>query len=238
MSVAIATQERMMEINDLSVLAETRLFRGFSLSETASFVEHAGGAVQRFERGSIVLFRGDSLRSIGIVLEGELAGLVETSEGQVTVISEMKKGFVFGDVLSGSSGTSPVTLEARDDTRVIWIEFSRILALCCQEKEYGTFLRNFIEEISDKYFALSQRVRILSERKLRNKITVYLSQLRKQQGSDTVMIPQENRFQLADYLGCDRAALSRELGRMSNEGLIILGKNTVTLNKIGEPDEA
>lgn len=221
---------------DLALIAETRLFRGFSLSETKRFIELAEGQEQHFERDMIVLFRGDTLRSIGIVLEGCLTGLIETSEGQVTVINEMTKGSVFGDVLSGSSGTSPVTLVAIDDTRVLWIDFSRILSLCCQEKEFSVFLRNFIEEISDKYFALSQRVRILSERKLRNKVMEYLKQLRNQQGSNNVKFPQATRSQLADYLGCDRAALSRELGMMVKEGIIQINRDKVKVINNAEAD--
>lgn len=42
------------------------------------------------------------------------------------------------------------------------------------------------------------------------------------------MIP-FNRQQLADYLNLDRSALSKELGKMRNDGLIEYNKNTFVI---------
>ena len=47
-------------------------------------------------------------------------------------------------------------------------------------------------------------------------------------GSDTFDIPFD-RQQLADYLNLDRSALSKELGKMRDEGLLEFYKNTFKL---------
>ena len=47
----------------------------------------------------------------------------------------------------------------------------------------------------------------------------YLSEEAKRQGSSVVTIP-FNRQQLADFLSVDRSAMSNELGKMRDDGLI------------------
>ena len=56
----------------------------------------------------------------------------------------------------------------------------------------------------------------------------YLANLSAKQKSQSLTLP-FNRQQLADYLNLDRSALSKELGKMRNEGLISFHKNAITL---------
>ena len=73
--------------------------------------------------------------------------------------------------------------------------------------------------VSDKYFLLSRRVDLLVLKSLRAKVCAYLLSEAEQQGSLTFSIP-FSRIQLADYLNCDRSALSRELSLMQRDGLL------------------
>mgnify|MGYP001086191888 CR=1 FL=1 len=54
-----------------------------------------------------------------------------------------------------------------------------------------------------------------------------------EQGSSSFSIPFD-RQQLADYLGVDRSALSKELGRMRNEGILTFRKNHFQLHRTVE----
>jgi len=52
----------------------------------------------------------------------------------------------------------------------------------------------------------------------------------RKQGSSTFEIP-FNRQQLADYLNVDRSALSKELGKMKEEGILDFHKNVFRLSQ-------
>ena len=93
-------------------------------------------------------------------------------------------------------------------------------------------LQNLVRTISDKYFLLSRRVDLLLLKSLRAKVCAYLLSEAEQQGSMTFTIP-FSRIQLADYLNCDRSALSRELSTMQKEGLIDTYRSSF---KLLEPD--
>ena len=63
---------------------------------------------------------------------------------------------------------------------------------------------------------------------IREKLISYLSEEAKKQNSPRITIP-FNRQQLADYLSVDRSAMSNELGKMRDEGLLEFEKNRFRL---------
>ena len=89
-------------------------------------------------------------------------------------------------------------------------------------------MHNLVCTISDKYFALNRRVALRSLKSLRSKLCAYLLEGSARAGADTFTIP-FSRAGLADYLNCERSALSREISRMRDEGLIETYKNSFKL---------
>ena len=73
--------------------------------------------------------------------------------------------------------------------------------------------------MGERYFALDRRLELLMCKNLRTRIGRWLLGQAEAAGSDTFTVPL-TRAALADHLGCDRSALSRELGRMQREGLL------------------
>ena len=65
---------------------------------------------------------------------------------------------------------------------------------------------------------LNQKMRILAQNRLRNRIKLYLQMLPAKPGGELHL--DMGRGELADYLCVDRSALSRELGRMQKEGIL------------------
>ena len=76
---------------------------------------------------------------------------------------------------------------------------------------------------------LIQKLGHMSKRTTREKLISYLSEQAKKQKSGTFLIPL-NRQQLADFLSVDRSAMSNELCKMRDEGLLTFEKNKFTLN--------
>ena len=89
-------------------------------------------------------------------------------------------------------------------------------------------LQNWLETISDKYFALDRRLELICCKSLRGRICMWLLEQRKRCGADTFTTSM-NRTELAAFLNCDRSALSRELSRMQEEGLIELFRGSFKL---------
>ena len=82
--------------------------------------------------------------------------------------------------------------------------------------------------ISEKNRKLVQKLGHMSQRTTREKLISYLSEQAKQNNSSKFEIP-FNRQQLADFLSVDRSAMSNELGKMRDEGLLMFERNRFEL---------
>ena len=91
-------------------------------------------------------------------------------------------------------------------------------------------LSNLLQVSMQKNLLLSNRIFCTSPKTIRSRLLTYFSRLSVKYGSSTIQIP-FNRQQLADYLNLDRSALSKELGKMQQDGLIEYHKNMIYLAK-------
>lgn len=220
-----------MKTEYLELLVSVPLFKGYTTESVKEFIESNTCSVTEHYKDEVVLVRGQKVRCIAIVLSGSLVGQIESRDGTVTTINYLEKGSVFGDVLSGSSGNSPVTVISKSACTLLWLELSKVLEYSDPLHNHNLFLQNYIREVSNKYFALHERVQILCERKMRDKILAYFGSLSAKQSSSKIMLPQHTRNELANYLGCDRSALTRELSNMEKENIIKIDKRIVIINE-------
>ena len=161
---------------------------------------------------------GAPSRRVGVVLTGSIEAYRPAPGGARTPITHMGPGGVSGDVLGGSSLDSPVTVVASAPCEALLFPYEKLLQPDGSAARQR-LLQNLVRTISDKYFLLSRRVDLLVMKTLRAKVCAYLLSEAEQQGSMTFTIP-FSRIQLADYLNCDRSALSRELSLMQRDGLL------------------
>ena len=142
------------------------------------------------------------------MLEGSITAVKSTPDGASVAITHMRPGGLFGDVLSGSSQKSPVTVMATTSCLALYLPYQKIIRPCAKlHSAHLQLMQNLVLTISDKYFALDRRVELLICKSLRARISLWL-------------LDEAHRAGLAEYLNCDRSALSRELSRMQHDGLI------------------
>ena len=212
--------------NDLPLLQSTTLFSGLSAEELQALLTRLGAVERSFGRGEVLVLAGAPSRRVGVVLSGELEAYRPGPEG-----ARVEPGGVFGDVLGGSSLASPVTVLAATACEVLLVPYEQLL-LSDGSPAHQRVLQNLVRTISDKYFLLSRRVDLLVLKSLRAKVCAYLLNESERAGSLTFSIP-FSRVQLADYLNCDRSALSRELSLMQKDGLLDTFKSSF---KLLDPD--
>lgn len=213
--------------NHLSLLQSTSLFSGLGTEELRVLLGQLGAVVRSYAKGESLVIAGEPNRRVGIVLTGGLEAFRPAPNGARVPITHIEPGGVFGDVLSGSSLASPVTVQAAMPCEVLLIPYERLL-LSDGSAAHQRVLQNLVRTISDKYFALSRRIDLLVLKSLRAKVCAYLLSEAERAGSLTFTIPY-SRIQLADYLNCDRSALSRELSLMQKDCLLDTYKSSFKL---------
>ena len=119
---------------------------------------------------------------------------------------------------------------ALEDSAVIFFDVKRIISVCPSAcKFHSIAVQNLFFAISEKNRKLVRKLGVMSRRTTREKLIAYLSDEAKRQRSSSFSIP-FNRQQLADFLSVDRSAMSNELCRMRDEGLLEFEKNRFVLH--------
>ena len=143
-----------------------------------------------------------------------------SEDGNLLTIDRLSRGRVFGETLVCSmSQDSPIQIDALNDTEVLYLDFDPLLL----QQENGCPYRmrvtaNLLQEMGRGALFLNQKMRILAQNRLRNRIKVYLQGLPVASNGEIRL--EMGRGEMADYLCVDRSALSRELGRMQKEGIL------------------
>lgn len=217
--------------NYLSLLRSTPLFAGLEEAQLRLLLSQLHAWTRSYGRGEALILAGQPNRRVGVLLSGGLEAYRPVPGGGRVPITHLEPGDVFGDVLGGSSLASPVTVVASCPCEALLFPYERLLQPI-DSPAHTLVLRNLVRSISDKYFLLSRRVDLLVMKSLRGKICAYLLGEAERAGSLTFTIP-FSRIQLADYLNCDRSALSRELSLMQRDGLLDTYKSSF---KLLDPD--
>ena len=137
---------------------------------------------------------------------------------------------MFGEAYAApDSGAILNDVAAIEDSAIVLFDINKILTTCPSAcKFHSTVIKNLYFAISAKNRSLMQKLSHMSNRSTREKLMSYLSEEAKKQNSSTFSI-HFNRQQLADFLSVDRSAMSNELCKMRDEGLLQFHKNNFTL---------
>ena len=135
-------------------------------------------------------------------------------------MARQRPGDVFGELLMAAQMPSPVSLRCAQMTEVLFLPLEGILGGCDKCCPCHVLLRrNLLQLTGRKFWQQQRRTMYLSQPSLRQRILLYLHDVQREAGGDTFTIPY-NREELSTFLGVNRSALSRELGRMQQEGML------------------
>ncbi len=208
-------------MEELALLANCPLFLGMTQSQRTAFLAALPPDLRSYAPGESLLAAGERVQSIGILLAGRAEAQKTTPGGRPFTVARLGPGSVYGDVLSSSGAQSPVSISARSACRSLRLPYARLFSPAFEQAApcHSLFLKNLLRVISEKYFTLDARLDLLLLRGLRPRIAAFLLAEAARRESQSFFIP-HTRASLAETLGCERSALSRELSRMAKEGLI------------------
>ena len=197
------------------------LFDGIKDEQLTEAIKLLNGRIRKVEKDDFIVQLGGVLRNAGLLLKGKIESSFQNENYDQITMHTFGGGYLFGEaIVINSAKNSPVQVRAVEDSIVLFIDLSAIY-----QSEIASTLRmilaeNLIKSLARKNLILNQKVRILSQKSLRDRILIYLGTLPKDKNG-FVKIP-FTQTALAEYLGVNRSALSRELGRMQNEKLLIV----------------
>ena len=214
----------------IPVLKRTKLFAGVGDEDIVSMLSCLGTRLCTYKKGEYVLRQGERLSDILVLAEGSLHIQKDDYWGNRSILGHIGVGEIFGEAYTApESGTLLNDVIAVESSTVFFFDVKRVISTCSSACRFHTMVvQNLFFAISEKNRGLVQKLDYMSRRTTREKLISYLSEEAKKQNSASITIP-FNRQQLADYLSVDRSAMSNELCRMRDEGLLEFEKNRFRL---------
>ncbi len=214
----------------IAVLKETQLFAGVGEEEIGAMLHCLGARQGSYKKGDYVFRQGDYVSDITVLVKGSLHIQRDDYWGNRSIVHSIGIGELFGEAYAApDSGALLNDVAAVEDSTVLFFDIGRILRVCSSAcKFHGLVVQNLFYAMSEKNRKLLQKLGYMAKRSTREKLISYLSEEARRQHSGTFTIP-FNRQQLADFLSVDRSAMSNELCKMRDEGLLLFERNQFTL---------
>ena len=206
------------------------LFDRIAFSDFENMLRCLSAKTVRYKKGNVILLSGDAVSFVGLILSGSVQMIKEDEDGRSAIFTELAVPDIFGEVFACAGiSHSPVTVQAAEDSEILFIDYKRIITSCSSACPFHSkLIENMLKLIAVKNMLLNRKIEILSKRTTREKLFCYFDLHR---GAAKKFSVSFNREELARYLCVDRSAMSNELCKMRDEGLIRFHKNTFEILK-------
>ena len=203
------------------------LFTGIASGDMEGMLGCIGYHIREYKKGEIIALEAENINHVGVVISGAVDMRKEDVWGNRTMLVRSYPEDIFGETFAcGEDSLSMVTFAAAEDSKVMFLSFCRVMHTCTHACQFHqTLIENMVRLIARKNRELMRKIEVVSKRTLREKILAYLSIQAQSQGTRMFQIPL-GRVEWAEYLCADRSALTRELAKMKEEGILDYHRNS------------
>lgn len=215
---------------NFAILKNCSLFAKIDGENLPGMLACLGAVVTAFEKDEIILAEGDPAREIGVLLTGAAQIQRVDYYGNRSILANVTPGELFGETFACAGvQTLPVQVVALEESRILRINSDRLLRTCGNACDFHhQMIYNLMQVVAAKNLLFHQKLEILSQRTIRDKLMTYLLLQAKRAGSNRFTIPFD-RQELADYLEVERSGVSVELSKLRREGVLNNKKNQFEL---------
>lgn len=183
-----------------------------------------------YKKGEYIYRIGEQVTQMGLLLEGSIHIQREDYWGNLSILNKITPGNIIGEAYA-MPGSGPIVnnVIATAPSMVLFLDVQKLMTTCSSACVFHMrMIQNLLAVLAGKNRNLAQKLGHMSRRTTRDKLLSYLSEQSMIYGKPEFDIP-FNRQQLADFLSVDRSAMSNELCKMRDEGILKFEKNHFTL---------
>lgn len=219
-------------MENLKSIKKLYLFKNLEENEIVALLRCFNVKFINFRARKRIANRLDKIDELYIILSGSVRESWYNDDGELTTYIDYREGDIIGlEYVSGVRKTFSGEIIALEDTSVIALNSFRFLNPCnnfCPR--HTKVINNAFVYLGKQNIKLLNRIKELTMPTTKQKVMCYLNNVRSTVKSTSFNIPY-NRQELADYLGVERSALSKELSDLQKDGYITFHKNHFELNK-------
>lgn len=195
------------------------LFYNISEKNREKLLTYLEAVTYKYAKNKRILNNLISNNFICIILKGSIEITRIDVEGNKRLIDSYETNSLFCS-LSYSFKNEETEITTKEETKIIIIDFNSIINMNENKLSiYNTFLKNLTIILSKIIVKSNERIEVLSNKSIRDKLLDYFKIQSKKNNSKVIYLP-VSYTELADYLAVNRSALSREIKNLKDDGLI------------------
>ena len=204
-------------------------FQGINRDELLRILERAKFDFLSLEAGELIVRQGMDATHLVYALNGQFHAQRQFSEG-FNVVEELEAPFVFQpECLFGMSPVWRHTLTPLCEVQLLLISKQDFLN---HLMDFPTFRWSFLNHLCELSYKSENRFSAPPCSDLKEKLICFLeSRVMNKRGGKIFYAGMQN---LANHLSTSRLSVSRCLRRLQQEGLIMLGRQTITIPEFSE----
>ena len=207
-------------------------FEGIEETEEEKVLKGLDAHEMTYDKENYILHCGEQVKEMGLLVSGGLLIVQEDFWGNRNLVAKIGPGDVFAETFACMQRRNiNVNVIAEEAADVLWLNVQNILNADGETEGWKlVLLRNLLENMAEKNLRFNEKLTHMGKRNTREKLLSYLSAEAQKHGPSEFDIP-FSRQQLADYLSVERSAMSTELGKLRDEGMLSFRKNHFCLNR-------
>lgn len=207
------------------------LFNNISLKNKENILKSLEANTFTFKKDTTILSTLKNENIIGIVVSGYIQIIKTDYNGNITIIEKLEDNSIFGSMFSNITNNE-YQIVTKENSKIILIDYDRITDSSKNNTpSYTQFIQNLLQIIFIKIKEKNDRIEILTEKTIRNKLLKYFQITSKKNGSKNIYLP-FTFTELAEYIGVDRCAMTRELKNLKEDNIIQINNKIIKLNTI------
>lgn len=211
-------------------LSKTQIFRSATEFECQAMMFCFKTRFKNFNKNQRIVEQGDNLEEVVLIVKG--GALVEhvDSLGDISILTRLKQGDIYGleSAYAGKNNFKD-SLITTEKTLALFMNKHRLINPCENRcRRHDIVSKHLAQMVAAANMELLDKLTHLSKKTIRDKLMSYFNLLAKKTGTNYFEIP-FNKTELASYLSVDRSAMSTELSKMKDEGLIEFEKRQFRL---------
>ncbi len=213
-------------------LKQTKIFCSASEFECQAMMFCFKTRFKTYEKGQVIISQGDKIEDMVLILKGSANVESEDDHADISILMKMKKGDIFGvEQAYAGEETYKHSLIANEKTLVMFMNKHRVITPCENKcKRHEIVAKHLMQIVAERNQNLTEKLLHMSKKTIRGKLLSYFESQAKKQNSNYFDLP-FNKTELAEYLSVDRSAMSTELSKMKEDGLIDFDKRQFRLIK-------
>lgn len=215
------------------------LFEGVSQEDCHRMMICFAPEIKKYKSGSRIIDFSENNDKVGIILSGRAVMERYDINGVRTILESLGEQGIFGVFFTFSaSPRNNIEIVAETDCEIMFLKRSEITKRCENACQCHTaVVENLLGLMSEKAIALTERIEVLSQRTIEDKLMSCLTIIEEKTPSGkTPQIPFTTTA-LSDYLCVNRSALQRVITKLKSDGVLTISKRRFHILRNGDIDD-